>query len=320
MRKTWLIAAVSVLLAGCTTTGGGSQDKTGSSSSLPKPKGNLRYSITVSEFENKAGWSGRWNIGDAFVEIMTDALQQSGWFIVLGDKTMRKEAMDEQDFAASGRAARGKKAPATGQMTPAQLLLKGAITHIQESAAGGSGGFNFRGISIGGSKASAEINLTIYLVDSTTGQLMASTKVVGKSGRRGMSVGYHGSALGGLTGDLAGFKNDNVGKATEDAVGQALVYLVKQLEKVPWEGTVMKVDSDRIMVNRGTREGVEVGNKFQVGSVERVVDDDTGEVLDETMKTVGTMEVTEAKEKLSYCKPLTGGDKIKKGMSVHQAE
>ena len=69
---------------------------------LPKNTGNLRYSITVSKFENKAGWSGRWDIGDGFGEIMTNALNESGWFIVLGEKDMREEAMQEQDFAASG--------------------------------------------------------------------------------------------------------------------------------------------------------------------------------------------------------------------------
>ena len=53
---------------------------------------------------------------------------------------MRGAALDEQDFAASGRTAGGKKAPATGQMTPAQLLVKGAITHVQGDTGGAGGG------------------------------------------------------------------------------------------------------------------------------------------------------------------------------------
>ncbi len=28
--------------------------------------GNLRYTISVSKFENRSGWSGQWEIGDAF--------------------------------------------------------------------------------------------------------------------------------------------------------------------------------------------------------------------------------------------------------------
>ena len=68
-------------------------------------EGNLRYSITVTKFPNEAGWSGQWDIGDGFTTIMTDALQQNGKFIVLGDSEMRQAAMDEQDLATSGRVA-----------------------------------------------------------------------------------------------------------------------------------------------------------------------------------------------------------------------
>ncbi|MBN1788263.1 MAG: hypothetical protein JW806_07695 [Sedimentisphaerales bacterium] len=281
-----------------------------------RAKGNLRYSITVSSFENKAGWHGQWDIGDGFTEIMTDALQESGWFIVLGDKQMRNEALQEQDFGESGRAAKGKKTPKIGRMTPAQLLVKGAITHVQESTTGGSGGINIQGIQVGGAKDTAEVNITIYLVDSETGQVKATTKVVGKSERKGGRLGYFGAGLKGVTGGLSGHKRDNVGKACEDAVGQAVDFLVKQLESIPWEGSIALVKGDKIILNRGQREGVAVGQKFSVGSIEELVDEDTGEVLDVEMTKVGLIEIIEVKEKIAYCKALEGGERIQKGMSV----
>src|SRR6266849_3687875 len=116
----------------------------------PAPAGGLRYSITVTKFENRAGWSGRFDVGDAWGTVMTDLLTQTGKFIVLGEKDMRAEALNEQDFAASGRTAGGKKAPVTGQMTPAQLLVKGKITHVQDDTAGGRGGIAIGGIHVGG--------------------------------------------------------------------------------------------------------------------------------------------------------------------------
>ena len=279
--------------------------------------GNLRYSITVSKFENEAGWAGQWEIGDGFATIMTDALQQNGKFIVLGDSEMRQEAMKEQDLATSGRMAGGSKAPQVGRMTPAQLLVRGSITHVQDDTTGGSGGLNFKGISLGGSKGKAEVNITIYLVDSETGQVKASQKVVGQAGRRGLGVGYSGSALGGLGGNVEGYKKDNVGKACEDAVVQCVEFLEKQLESVPWQASVMLAGADKLVINRGTREGVAVGQKFQVGSSEELVDPDTGEVLDVEMKTLGTTEVTEAKEKIAYCTPVAGAEK---GMTVMPAK
>ena len=283
-----------------------------------KGAGNLRYSVSVNEFDRSYSWSGPYDIVSAFHIMLTDALQTSGHFIVLGDKDMRQEAMKEQDLVASGRTAQGKKAPQMGRLTPAQLLVKGAITHVQGDTEGGGGRLAFKGISLGGSGGSGEINMTIYLMDTATGQVKASQKITGTAKKRGLGIGYFGSGLGGLTGDLAGFKNDNVGKATEDAMAQAVEFLTKQLEKIPWQGTVALVKDGKIMVNRGTREGVAVGQVFVVGKSEDVVDEDTGEVLDASMTQVGRLEVTEVKEKVSYCKALEGDGKIEKGMSVQQ--
>lgn len=277
---------------------------------------NLRYSVQVTKFENKSNWRGQWELGHAWGTIFTDQLVQCGRFIVLGEADMRGAAMQEQDLAASGRMAGGKKAPKMGRMTPAQLLVKGAITHVQETK-GTGGGFGFKGITVGGDAGSAEINITIYLVDTTTGQVKASKTVIGKSGRRGISLGYHGSKLGGLTGDLGGFEKDNMGKATMDACAQAIEFLVAQLDTIPWSGSVALAKPDRLIVNRGERDGVAVGMRFDVGKVEEVVDEDTGEVIDSSMAKLGTVSVTEVKEKVSYTTPLAGAEK---GMGVHPAQ
>jgi curli biogenesis system outer membrane secretion channel CsgG len=103
--------------------------------------------------------------------------------------------MAEHDFAQSGRTAGGEKTPKMGRMTPAQLLVRGSITHVQDSTTGGSGGLSFKGIHFGGGKDTAEANITMYLVNAETGQVKTSTKVVGKFGRKGFSIGYFGSAL-----------------------------------------------------------------------------------------------------------------------------
>lgn len=280
------------------------------------PEGNLRYSITVSKFKNEAGWHGQWDLGDGFTTIMTNILYESGWFIVLGDSEMRDAAMAEQDFGASGRTAKGKKTAQIGRMTPAQLLVRGSITHVQDDTGSAGGGFNFKGISIGGSGGQAELNITIYLVDSETGQVKASTDVIGRSGKRGFTLGYHGSELGGLTGAGGAQQKDNVGKAAEDAVGQAVQFLIQQLEGIPWEGSIVMVKGNDIIINRGSREGVQVGRKFKVGSVEQLVDPDTGEVLDSEMTQVGTLVVNKVKEKIAYCTAESGKDAIQKGMTV----
>jgi curli biogenesis system outer membrane secretion channel CsgG len=277
--------------------------------------GGLRYSITVTKFENQSGWHGQWDLGHAWDTVLTDMLNQTGKFIVLGETDMRAAALDEQDFAASGRTAGGKKAPVTGQMTPAQLLVKGAITHVQGDTGGASGGIRVKGFKVGGGGGKGEVNATIYIVDSTTGQVLASKSVVGTHKRKALGVGYNAGGWGAAFG---GDKKDNVGLAVQDACAAAVSFMTEQLPNFPWSGAVILVKGDKIYVNRGTREGVSVGQTFTVGEVEVLRDPDTGEVLDESMTEVARLTVSQVKEKLSIC-DVTSGDAaaVAKGMTIH---
>ena len=276
--------------------------------------GGLRYTITVSDFQNRSSWRGRWDLGHAWSTILTDILEQTGHFIVLGEADMRDEALVEQEFAASGRTVQGAKAPVTGQMTPAQLLVKGAITHVQEWTQGGGGGVRINGVRLGGKVSRAEINATIYVVDSTTGQVLASTDVIGRSNRTSADIGYSSWDWGV---DLGGFKNDNVGQATEAAISDSVEWLIDEIPSLPWSGTVALVKDGLVYVNRGAREGVHSGQTFRVGVSDVIRDPETGEVLDETLTEVAQLEVKTVKEKLSVCS-VTDGDPaaIERGMRI----
>ncbi len=282
-------------------------------SAYAQQAGNLRYSIMVAKFENRSNWSGQWNLADTFGAILTDSLQQTGKFIVIGEKDMRSEAMAEQDFAESGRTAGGKKAPVKGQMTPAQLLVKGEITHFQASTTGGAGGVRIMGFRLGGSTDTAEINAVIYVVDSTTGQVVASKKVVGQAARTGLNVGFSDRDWGA---DIGGFKKTNVGKAVEKAIDEAVAFISAQLEKIPWEGTVVMVKNGMVYVNRGAREGVAPGQSFLIGTAQQLRDPDTGEFLDTSVEKAGTIVIESVKEKVSIGKAVEGAERIQKGMTV----
>ena len=206
--------------------------------------GGLRFTVTVTKFENQAGWHGQWDLGNAWDTVLTDMLNQTGKFIVLGETDMRAAALDEQDFAASGRTAGGKKAPVTGQMTPAQLLVKGAITHVQGDTGGGGGGIRVKGFNIGGGGGKGEVNATIYIVDSTTGQVVASKSVVGTHKRKALGVGYNAGGWGAAFG---GHTNDNVGLAVQDACAEAVNFMIEQLPNISWTGSVVMVKDGLIV-------------------------------------------------------------------------
>jgi curli biogenesis system outer membrane secretion channel CsgG len=283
--------------------------------SAEEASGGLRYSITVTKFENQAGWYGQWDIGDAWGAVLTDMLNQTGKFIVLGESDMRGAAMEEQDLAASGRTAGGSKAPVTGQMTPAQILVKGAITHVQGDTGGADGGVRIKGFKIGGGGGKGEVNATIYMVDSTTGQVIASQSVVGTFKRKALGVGYNAGGWGAAFG---GHENDNVGLAVQDACAQAVEFLKAQLPNILWSGSVVMVKDGQVYVNRGSREGIAVGQGFSVGEVEVLRDPDTGEVLDESMTEIARLKVSQVKEKLSICDVVSGNaNAVSKGMTIH---
>lgn len=278
--------------------------------------GGLRYSIAVSKFQNRSNWRGQWSVGDAWGAILTDSLNQTGRFIVIGEKDMRAEAMDEQDFAASGRAAGGGKKVTIGQMTPAQLLIKGDITHFSEQTSGGGGGFSLKGVRLGMKGSTVEINAVMYIVDSSTGQVMASKRCYGKVSKKGLSVGL---SRGGFSGDIGGFKKTNAGKAIEKAVDEGVSFLVSKLEDIPWTGSVILVKGNKAYINRGEREGVTVGQTFDVGEAMVLRDPDTGEVLDQSLESVGTIRVVKVKSKIAICEIIKGSG-VRKGMAVGLAE
>lgn len=277
--------------------------------------GNLRYTIMVSKFENRSGWVGQWNIGSACGSSVTNKLFETGRFIVVGESDMREEAMKEQGRGLSGVTAQGSKTPVMGQMTPSQLLVKGVITHFQHQSGKKGGGLSYKGIGVGMSKETAEINITFEIVDSTTGMVVASKGVVGKSEKKKKSLRIRkdGISARGETVD-----NDNVRTAIDNAVEDAITWMVSQLDSIPWRGTVVLVEENMIYINRGQREGVTKGQTFTVGEAKVMRDPDTGEVLDEFVKERGHIRAIRVNEKTTLCEVEEGSDisAIYKGMGV----
>jgi curli biogenesis system outer membrane secretion channel CsgG len=276
--------------------------------------GGLRFSIAVTKFENHANYSGPFQLSDTWGAMLTDTLQQSGHFIVLGEADMRDAAMKEQDFAKSGRVAGGDKAPATGFMTPAQLLIKGEITNFQTTS-GQHEGLAFGGIRVGAGGDEAEINAVLYVVDSTTGQVVASKKVLGKVKSSGLSVGFTNRDW---SGDMGGFKKTNVGTAMEHAIDDAVAFIITQIPNLHWSGNVILVKGTQVYINRGSREGVAQGQIFKVGSSEVLRDPATGETLDVSFTEKGRIRADTVKEKISICS-IVSGDGLDNTMSVAPA-
>ena len=285
------------------------------SANLMAQQGGLRYTIQVRKFENRAGWSGQWSLGDGWGAVLTEKLQASGKFIVVAEQDMRNEAMAEQDFQSSGRTVAGSsKAPKTGQMTPAQLLIKGVITAFDDGSSRKGGGLSYKGVGIRAKGGKAKISGTVYVVDSTTGQVVASEPFEAEVKNKGISLSVHKHGFGG---DISSFKKTPAGKVMSKACDQVVDFLHAQSEGIEWSGKIVMASTKIIVINRGTREGVSKGMTFRLGEVTELRDPDTGELLDKMFEESSKIRVTKVKEKVAYCE-LVEGDTPKKGQTFFQ--
>lgn len=274
----------------------------------------LKQAIGVKDFNNEAGWHGSWDVGNNLTVMLESALFDSGRFVVVQREKL-KDVIAEQDLAASGRTAGGKKVAQTGKIRSARYLASGALTEVSENQSGGDGGINIKGFRIGAGKNEAQITAIVTLTDTTTGEIVAKERVVGKAGGTALRVGYSGA----IGGELGGFAKTPLGQAAQDVINQAAAFIAKKMEVFPFEGSVIKVsDNGQIIVNRGSEFGVEVGQELvMVNAGEELVDPDSGELLGtEEGDRIGKIKVIKVSEKVSYATVLEGEKKPEPGTVV----
>jgi len=254
----------------------------------------LKKTVAVFEFANDSGYTSFVRLGEDFSSQLSDALVQSGSFIVLSRADL-DAVMAEQDLANSDRFAKSNTAK-IGKIIPAQILIKGKITEFQENTSGGGQGFSISGFKIGMSKASAHIAVIIQLIDSTTGEIIDSQRVEGKADSGGVDLGYSGSF------DITSwsFNKTPLGKAAQITIDRAVDYIAKKLDDVAWRGKVVTVKEGTVYVNSGENAGVESGDTYVVyREGEALVDPDTGIELGKENQKIADIKIKDVQEKFS---------------------
>ncbi len=306
LRSVWIAATLALATAspafalwGKATT---STESGNAKMNLGEYKG-LKHAIGCKEFSNEAGWHGSWEIGNNLTIMLESALFDSGRFVIV-EREKLGDVMAEQDLAASGRAAKSKVAK-TGLIRAARYIASGAVTEVTENQSGGGGGVSFKGIRLGGGKNEAQITVIVKLIDTTTSELVAKERIVGKAGGTSLNVGL---SVGGLDTDMGGFKKTPLGQAAQDCIVKASEFIAKKMEEIPFEGSVVKASGGKVYINRGSEFGVEAGQELVMKTEgETLTDPDTGAILGkEDGKVIGKIKVAKVDAKLSTCDVLDG--------------
>ena len=212
---------------------------------LPEYKG-LKHAIGCKDFENKSGWHGEWELGYNLSIMLESALYDSGRFVIV-EREKLGHVLLEQDLAAGGRMAQAEDIAKTGMLRPAKYLGTGAITEVDVSQSSGDGGFRIKNFNIGLAQKAAHLTIIAKLVDTTTGEVVAKKRIVGKPTATRLRFSYSGSDLGV---DLSGFKKTPLGQAAQDAINQAAKFFAKTMEEFPFAGSVIKTASSGQVIGK----------------------------------------------------------------------
>jgi curli biogenesis system outer membrane secretion channel CsgG len=267
----------------------------------------------VTAFENKVKtpwWGPSWKIGDGLAEMLTSELSKTGQFIVV-ERQALGDIVKEQELGQSGLI-RGETAARTGQILGAQIVVRGAVTEFEEQASGGGAGIRFGGFGAEGSVRNAHVALDIRLIDTSTGQVIASHNAAKSAPAAGGGIGARVGTVS-FGGDA--FFQTPIGQATRAAMQDALQFIMATAFKaVTPSFSIVKVEGGMAYLNAGATSNVRVGDVFMVyAKGEDLVDPDTGLKLGSDEKMIGSIQVITVQEKFSIGTIRGGTGAMKRG-------
>lgn len=273
--------------------------------------------IAVFEFEDKSDHEVRWwrdgqHVGQGMSDMLVTELVKSDKYIVV-ERDKIQSIMQEQALGASG-AITQQTAAQVGKLLGVEVAVFGAVTEYgfksQDVEASVGSGLRKKlkiGALKGGGveKHEVRIGIDVRMVNTTSGQILASESVATTKASRGLKVST----------DFFDFSNQKafdesiVGKAMREAIEQVVVKIDNQMATVAWAGMVIKAETDAVIINAGTATGLMIGDELDVFSKgEELVDPATGLSLGSEETKIGKIKVVSdmADGKASKCSIIDG--------------
>ncbi|WP_245911795.1 CsgG/HfaB family protein [Brunnivagina elsteri] len=251
--------------------------------------------------------------GKGVSDILVNKLVDSGKYSVI-ERSKLDAILKEQNLGASGRVDTSTAAQ-IGKLLGVDVVVIGSVTgfNIERD----NGGVCAFGVCAGGKKAAANVQLNVRMVNTTTGEIIATAEGKGKSGRGDGNLSVRGFSI-----------NSNSNKesklltlATADAIEQVAKKInsdSSQIAAVPKslptkEALVADISGKSVIFNQGSSSGYRQGMKLSIERVTREVKDPaTGKVIRKITQQVGVVELTEV-DALSSIGKIVSGTTFKVG-------
>lgn len=280
---------------------------------LPEYTG-VKHALGVISFDNDGGYFEEMTLGDNLGLMLESSLYDTGRFVIV-ERAELGAVMAEQDLQNSNRTAQASQVAGTGKIRSARYLATGAITEASYNTSGDNGGIRIKGFNLGAKSDKATIVAVIKLIDSTSGEVVASKRLRGEAGKSGLTLGYSDRGFGT---QLGGFAKTPLGEAAQDVIDQATQFIALEMEDYSLEGNVVTVsNTGQVIINRGSDYGVAPDQVFLVREEgQLLIDPESGAILDrEEGKVTATIKVAKVSEKVAYC-DLVDGDPPERGAIV----
>ena len=253
----------------------------------------------------KQWWTWDWDVGDGIAETITTELVNTNKFRVI-ERAQLQKVLDEQFLGQEG-VLDPTTAARVGRVLGVQLMLLGTVTEFSIDTQRVNVPF------IGKVDVTiARCVINAKMVNTETAEIMAAMKGEGQFDRKGFALGGAFGDLRGLSFGSGEFRDHILGKATELAAKQIVEQTVEKTadlepilipEPAKFSGMVADVSNGEITINVGSKNGVEVGDIFEVyRKIKEIKDPETGEVIMVKKEKIAEIEITEVVVSASVAK------------------
>jgi curli biogenesis system outer membrane secretion channel CsgG len=266
-----------------------------------------KKTVFVSAFESADMLYGQ-ATGEGLSQMLLEAIMNDGRFLAV-ERLAYADVEAEQQLGKLG-ATTAETAPQTGQLLGASVIIRGTVTKFNPKAKGGglslgAGGLFGGNSGLGMSGNTAVVEISLRLIDATTGQVISTAKAEGSASAKEFNATLYSRGdfeIGGTQ-----FKATPLGQAAEQAIQAALARIATGLEKVPWTALVIENADGTVYVNAGTNQNVTPGLTLGVyRKTKELVDPATGAVIDTLIDKVGTVQIESVREKTSLARATSG--------------
>ena len=300
MKHTLLVATVSTALLSCSVFGQAPEEK--------RRVAVLDFQYATVMNSVQAVFGTNLDIGRGISDLLIDKLLKQGTYRLIERRDIGK-IMAEQNFSNSDRADPSSAAK-LGKLLGVDSVVIGDITQFgrDDKNTGIAGGALSRWDKYGagriGLKSSkAVVAITARLIDTNTGEILASESGKGESKRSGTALAGNGGNWGsggggGIDMGSSNFASTIIGEAVSDAVTDLAGKLAGDNTKIPHtsvqvSGLVADATGNTLVLNVGKQNGVRVGDKLAVSRVGRVIKDPvTGKALRSVETPLGVVTIT----------------------------